>query len=380
MMHMKKDRTDNKTLTLDEICADLLRKKEAGEELHEKELLETAEKNHLSEEDIDALFDWCQEHGIEVGALPEELEEELEEAETDDEEDEQIPDPYMEQKDSSGPVSDSIKVYLHQIGTIPLLTAEQEQQTAQKVAEGDEAARDLLTTSNLRLVVAIAKRYMNRGLSLQDLIQEGNMGLMRAVEKFDYTRGFRFSTYATWWIKQSMIRAIADQSRDIRIPVHMNEQIVKVNRAQRDLVQELGREPTSAEIAARLGGDMDAARVEEIQKLTLEPVSLETPAGDEDSTTLSDFVADENTTDPVAYANNSFMREEVNKLLQELPEREQMILRMRFGLDDGIPKTLEEVGKVCHVTRERIRQLENKALRRLNRTHANKADFRDWKE
>ena len=378
------EKAKKQLLSLDEIFASLKDQKNSGKEISEKELLQIAADNHLSEDDVDELFAWCQDNDISVGELPEDLADEYEEDDDDEETEENDEEEPEEEEETRREgkltgASDSVKVYLAQIGSIPLLTAEQEKEIAQRVAEGDEEAKNILTTSNLRLVVSIARKYLNRGLSIQDLIQEGNMGLMHAVEKFDYTRGFRFSTYATWWIKQSMIRAIADQSRDIRIPVHMGEMIGKINRERRQLSQELGREPTSEEIAAKIPG-MDPVRVDEIQKLSMDTVSLEAPAGDEENSTLSDFVADQKTVDPVEYANSTFRKEEVNHLLAELNEREQQIIRMRFGLDDGVPKTLEEVGKVFNVTRERVRQLENRALRKLNRMHAHKEEFQDWKD
>lgn len=349
--------------SLEMIRAEFRESYQSGKPVDQSVLLEEAEKNHLSEEEEESLFNWAQEEGILDG------EDEIFAEETDEEEAEteegEVADPFIDtaKKNTS---SDSVKVYLKEIGSIPLLTAEQELETARKVAAGDKEAKDLLISSNLRLVVSMAKNYVNRGLSIQDLIQEGNIGLMHAVDKFDYTKGYRFTTYATWWIRQSLTRAIADQSRDIRIPIHMNEQIVRVNRVHRNLLQELGREPTAEEIAAKISG-MTADRVIEIQKIAMDPVSLESPAGDEENTTLRDFIQDTTAMNPEEYANNEVMKEQINLMLKELPPREEMILRMRFGLDEtGIPKTLEEVGRECNVTRERIRQLESKALRRLN--------------
>ncbi|MBR2770177.1 MAG: RNA polymerase sigma factor RpoD [Solobacterium sp.] len=373
---------------LDTLEMEILKKHEAGEKISQELLQEKAEKAHLSEEELDTLFDWCSDHdiflnGTDDDLFEEEIEEEREEegiGEEDEEysDDDEVPDAFV-QTDRRASTGDSVRLYLQEIGKIPLLSPEEEKEIAKRCQEGDQEARNKLINSNLRLVVSIAKKYIKRGLSFQDLIQEGNMGLMRAVEKFDYQKGFRFSTYATWWIRQSMIRAIADQSRDIRLPVHMGEQIMKVRRTEKQLIQELGREPTYREIAAKMEG-MTPERVEEILKIAMEPVSLETPAGEEENSTLSDFIEDTSIVDPKDYANNEFLKEEMDRILQMLNEREQKIIRMRFGLDDGRPKTLEEVGRECNVTRERIRQIEAKALRKLNRNYACKQDFRDWKE
>lgn len=261
-------------------------------------------------------------------------------------------------------INDPVKMYLKEIGRVELLNHEQEIDLAKRILEGDETAKKELAAANLRLVVSIAKRYVGRGMLFLDLIQEGNMGLIKAVEKFDYTKGFKFSTYATWWIRQAITRAIADQARTIRIPVHMVETINKLTRIQRQLVQELGREPSAEEIAEKMDG-MTPEKVREIQKISLEPVSLETPIGEEDDSHLGDFIEDEGAMSPDDYAANELLKDELNDVLLELTDREEKVLRLRFGLDDGRTRTLEEVGKEFNVTRERIRQIEAKALRKL---------------
>lgn len=397
---MVKEETKKTLLSLDEIKKLFAEKAAKNEEIGEKDIMEMAEKNHLSEDEEDDLFNWCQQNDIflndeedlfsdedDDSSSDEEDEDEGDESSEEDEEDDEDHDvaaPYIEENRSHG-VGDAERQYLRQIGQIPLLTAQQEKDAAKAMQENPvdsqayKDAKDLLISSNLRLVVSMAKQYTNRGLSFQDLIQEGNLGLIRAVEKFDYTKGFRFSTYATWWIRQSMVRAIADQSRDIRIPVHMTEQIMRVNRAQRSLMQELNREPTVEEIARKLGNGMTPERVREIQGIAQQPVSLETPAGEEEDSTLSDFIEDKSAVNPEEYMNDQAMKDMVADMLKSLPPREEMILRMRFGLDDGRPKTLEEVGKACDVTRERIRQIEAKALRRLHRMHAHRTELEDLK-
>ncbi|MCD7951078.1 MAG: RNA polymerase sigma factor RpoD [Erysipelotrichaceae bacterium] len=275
-------------------------------------------------------------------------------------------------------INDPVKMYLKEIGRVELLTHDEEIELAKRILEGDEEAKKKLAAANLRLVVSIAKRYVGRGMLFLDLIQEGNMGLIKAVEKFDYTKGFKFSTYATWWIRQAITRAIADQARTIRIPVHMVETINKLTRVQRQLVQELGREPTAEEIAV-LMDDMTPEKVREIQKISLEPVSLETPIGEEDDSHLGDFIEDEGAMSPDDYAANELLKDELNEVLLELTDREEKVLRLRFGLDDGRTRTLEEVGKEFNVTRERIRQIEAKALRKLKHPSRSKRlkDFLD---
>lgn len=260
-------------------------------------------------------------------------------------------------------VDDPVKMYLKEIGKVELLTAEEEVNIAKRIENGDESAKKELAAANLRLVVSIAKKYVGRGLSFLDLIQEGNMGLMKAVDKFDYTKGFKFSTYGTWWIRQAITRAIADQARTIRIPVHMVETINKLVRIQRQLVQELGRDPTNEEIAAEMG--VDEEKVREVKKIAQDPVSLETPIGEEEDSQLGDFIEDDTVISPEEAADYTMLREELDNILSGLSDREKKVLELRFGLNDGMPRTLEEVGKEFDVTRERIRQIEAKALRKL---------------
>ncbi len=260
-------------------------------------------------------------------------------------------------------LEDPVRMYLKEIGKVPLLSAEEEIEYAQRMEEGDEEAKKRLAEANLRLVVSIAKRYVGRGMQFLDLIQEGNLGLIKAVEKFDYRKGYKFSTYATWWIRQAITRAIADQARTIRIPVHMVETINKLVRVQRQLLQELGREPSPEEIAETM--DIPVERVREIQKISQEPVSLETPIGEEEDSHLGDFIQDDNVPVPAEAAASTLLKEQLVEVLGTLTDREQKVLRLRFGMDDGRARTLEEVGKEFNVTRERIRQIEAKALRKL---------------
>ena len=278
-------------------------------------------------------------------------------------------------------VTDSVKMYLKEIGRVDLLKPDQEIDIAKRIVAGDEEAKKRLINSNLRLVVSIAKHYVGRGMLFLDLIQEGNMGLIKAVEKFDYTKGFKFSTYATWWIRQAITRAIADQARTIRIPVHMVETINKMTRVQRQLVQDLGREPTAEEISAKLEGIMSPERIREIQRIALEPVSLETPIGEEDDSHLGDFIEDKDAQSPSEFTTKSLLKDELYDIMKDLTDREERVLRLRYGLDDNRPRTLEEVGKEFGVTRERIRQIEAKAIRKLRHpTRAKRlGDYRDNK-
>ncbi len=316
----------------------------------------------LTTEQMDLIFEYLEANGIDVLRITEDdalLESDdlpLEEEEVD-----------MENIDLSVPegvsIEDPVRMYLKEIGKVPLLSAEEEIDLARRMENGDEAAKKRLAEANLRLVVSIAKRYVGRGMLFLDLIQEGNLGLIKAVEKFDYTKGSKFSTYATWWIRQAITRAIADQARTIRIPVHMVETINKLIRVSRQLLQELGREPTPEEIAEEMS--MPVERVREILKISQEPVSLETPIGEEEDSHLGDFIQDDNVPVPADAAAFTLLKEQLVEVLSTLTEREQKVLRLRFGLDDGRARTLEEVGKVFNVTRERIRQIEAKALRKL---------------
>ena len=279
----------------------------------------------------------------------------------------EVSDKQLEEEYENAKLDDPVRMYLKEIGKIPLLTPEEELEVAKDLVSEDEKARDAarkrMSEANLRLVVSIAKRYVGRGMQLLDLIQEGNLGLMKAVEKFDYTKGYKFSTYATWWIRQSITRAIADQARTIRIPVHMVETINKVLRTSHSMVQSLGREPTTQEIAAEL--HMDVQKVEEILKIAQEPVSLETPIGEEEDSHLGDFIPDDDAPEPAEAASFMLLKEQLVEVLKTLTPREEKVLRLRFGIEDGHTRTLEEVGKEFNVTRERIRQIEAKALRKL---------------
>ncbi len=315
----------------------------------------------LEEEQFDKILEALEQAGVDVLRITEEDEPDEEIILAEEEEVD------VENIDLSVPdgvsIEDPVRMYLKEIGKVPLLSAEEEIELAKKMEMGDEEAKKRLAEANLRLVVSIAKRYVGRGMLFLDLIQEGNLGLIKAVEKFDYRKGYKFSTYATWWIRQAITRAIADQARTIRIPVHMVETINKLIRVSRQLLQELGREPTPEEIAAEI--NMPEDRVREILKISQEPVSLETPIGEEEDSHLGDFIQDDNVPVPADAAAFTLLREQLGEVLDTLTEREQKVLKLRFGLDDGRARTLEEVGKEFNVTRERIRQIEAKALRKL---------------
>lgn len=387
-----------KFTSLEEAKEFLLKSKEENADVSQKQFLDAVSALNLDDDIMDDLYNWIDENLIEF----------IDGEELDDDEvlDDDLSDEDLDEEDSiaeeisqlektfanasHAKINDPVKMYLKEIGQIPLLDPKEEPIIARQIQEGEEAkeamknpdlsdeekkklakviadgeqAKQTLISSNLRLVVSIAKKYVGRGMLFLDLIQEGNCGLIKAVEKFDYTKGFKFSTYATWWIRQSITRAIADQARTIRIPVHMVETINKLTRIQRQLVQDLGRDPLPEEIAEKME-NISAEKVREIQKIALDPVSLETPIGEEDDSHLGDFIEDKDTLSPDDYTNNQLLKDEINAVLQGLTEREEKVLRLRFGLLDGRTRTLEEVGKEFNVTRERIRQIEAKALRKL---------------
>ncbi|MFR5633120.1 MAG: RNA polymerase sigma factor RpoD [Monoglobales bacterium] len=332
--------------------------------LENREILDFFRGEILDPEKLDRIYDFLDSQHVDVLRLDEEeIEPDLFLDEEMDEEEEIAVDPMDLSVPDGVSLADPIRMYLKEIGKIPLLSTDEEIELAKRMENGDEEARKRLAEANLRLVVSIAKRYVGRGMQFLDLIQEGNLGLIKAVEKFDYRKGYKFSTYATWWIRQAITRAIADQARTIRIPVHMVETINRLIRASRQMVQELGREPTPEELARKL--DMPVERVREIKKISQDPVSLETPIGEEEDSHLGDFIQDDNVMVPAEQAAFTLLHEQLMESLETLSEREQQVLRLRFGLDDGRPRTLEEVGRVFHVTRERIRQIEAKALRKL---------------
>ena len=387
-----------KFTSLDEAKEFLLKSKEQNADVSQKQFLDAVSALNLDDDTLDDLYNWIDENMIEFIDGDELDEDDLNEDDLNDEdlgEEDSIAEEISQLEKtfanaSHAKINDPVKMYLKEIGQIPLLDPKEEPIIARQIQEGEEAkeamknpdlsneekkklakviadgeeAKQTLISSNLRLVVSIAKKYVGRGMLFLDLIQEGNCGLIKAVEKFDYTKGFKFSTYATWWIRQSITRAIADQARTIRIPVHMVETINKLTRIQRQLVQDLGRDPMPEEIAEKMD-NISAEKVREIQKIALDPVSLETPIGEEDDSHLGDFIEDKDTLSPDDYTNNQLLKDEINAVLQGLTEREEKVLRLRFGLLDGRTRTLEEVGKEFNVTRERIRQIEAKALRKL---------------
>ena len=350
--------TDNKQARVNA----LIEKGKKNGLLTQKEINEVLADMQITPETYEKVLDRFEEMGIEI--VPEENSEPPEEELLLDSEAEEFS---AEAEDLSVPegiaTDDPVRMYLKEIGKVPLLTAEEELEIAKRMADGDEEARKKLSESNLRLVVSIAKRYVGRGMQFLDLIQEGNLGLIKAVEKFDYSKGYKFSTYATWWIRQAITRAIADQARTIRIPVHMVETINKLIRVSRQLLQEYGREPTPEEIAKEMG--VSEEKVREITKIAQEPVSLETPIGEEEDSHLGDFIPDDDIPAPAEAAAFTMLKEQLTDVLDTLTPREEKVLRLRFGLDDGRARTLEEVGKEFNVTRERIRQIEAKALRKL---------------
>lgn len=352
---------------MNEKLQQLLARAKKEKKIHSKDLIDTLDAIDADEQQTDMIYDALEAAGVDIDvsdvvellAKPDDMLPSQEDLELVEEE--KLVDTSEMSENMS--VNDPVRMYLKEIGKIPLLTTEEEAELAKKMADGDEEAHNQMVEANLRLVVSIAKRYVGRGLPLLDLIQEGNLGLIKAVGKFDYTKGYKFSTYATWWIRQSISRAIADHARTIRIPVHMVETINRVSRASHELVQELGRDPSSDEIAKKL--NMPVERVEEIMRAAQEPISLETPVGEEDDSHLGDFIQDEEASEPADAAAYAMLREQLAGVLKTLTPREEKVLCLRYGLTDGKMHTLEEVGAEFDVTRERIRQIEAKALRKL---------------
>ncbi len=358
---------EEKTLTFEEKLSKLLElAKTKKNVLEEQDVLNGFAGEELTPEKLDRIYDFLDKKHVDVLKMSNDDDMDpdlfLEDENVDPEDDVDVEHIDLSVPEGIG-VDDPVRMYLKEIGKVPLLSSDEEIELAKKIELGDEEAKKKLAESNLRLVVSIAKRYAGRGMQLLDLIQEGNLGLIKAVEKFDYRKGYKFSTYATWWIRQAITRAIADQARTIRIPVHMVETINRLVRTQRQLVQKLGREATPEELAKEL--DMPVDRVREIMKISQDPVSLETPIGEEEDSHLGDFIQDDNVEVPADAATYRLLHEQLMDVLSTLTEREQKVLRLRFGLDDGRPRTLEEVGRQFNVTRERIRQIEAKALRKL---------------
>ena len=356
------------------VISNLLEAGKAKGKLSTKDITDALEELDYDVEQVDKLYSMLEGQNIEIVEEGASLDDDIDDLDVDSHDNDDALD--LSFVDGVN-IDDPVKVYLKEIGRVPLLTSEEEVELAQRMAEGDAAAKKRLAEANLRLVVSIAKRYVGRGMQFLDLIQEGNLGLIKAVEKFDHTKGFKFSTYATWWIRQAITRAIADQARTIRIPVHMVETINKVIRVSRQLLQELGHDPSPDEIAEEM--NMPVEKVREILKIAQEPVSLETPIGEEEDSHLGDFIPDDDAPAPADAASHTLLKEQLSEVLKTLTPREEKVLRLRFGLEDGRSRTLEEVGKEFNVTRERIRQIEAKALRKLRHPSRSKKlkDFLD---
>ena len=385
---------DGEILSIDDIKVSLLKKAKSSGIIDQGDIYDALSQFDLDDDTVADLINFFKENGIEVITDEEDDDDEFEDFdESKMNLDEEPDDDFFAEEDGSEAeedididylgsevrINDSVKMYLKEIGKYDLLKAEDEPILAKKILEGDEEAKQTLINANLRLVVNIAKHYVGRGMLFLDLIQEGNLGLMKAVDKFDYTKGYKFSTYATWWIRQAITRAIADQARTIRIPVHMVETINKMTRIQRQLIQDYGREPTAEEISDAMNGELSAKRIREIQRIAMEPVSLETPIGEEDDSHLGDFIEDKESESPVDFTTRQLLKEELYSILKDLSDREERVIRLRYGLDDNRPRTLEEVGREFGVTRERIRQIEAKAIKKLRHPTRSKR-LGDYKE